>query len=120
MPEDSFSSVPDGTITIWNYMLPKKPEYVLESQSMITSARFHPTNPKLVVAATISGQILAWDIRAKMTPHYRTQFSAGHSAPVFAMEFLPTHNRNMQHILTVSNDAKLCMWNDDFLVKPSV
>ncbi len=73
-----------------------------------------------------------WDLRINNKTHgkpiERSNFSNGHSSPVFTMSFLPTmSNRNqikgnkeqVQHILSVSNDGKLCIWRTDQLsVRP--
>ena len=106
-----------GTVNIWN-IVTKQAEYTLEAQSVVTVAKFHPTNPKLVLGATLSGQILAWDIRANRTPISRSEFSSGHSAPVFDMQFLPAGTTKVLNVRSVSNDAKLCMWRDIELVEP--
>eukprot|EP01083_Nonionella_stella_P082779 228576_1 len=89
----------------------------------------------------MNGQILMWDLRSNKAqkPIVRSNFSNGHSSPVFAMSFLPKikqsitlddvghvdhsggsgHTHDMQHILSVSNDGKLCIWRSDQLaVKP--
>lgn len=78
----------------------------------------------------------------------RTQFSSGHSAPVYALDFVdefdeddeqknddiqedeattnPNTNTNKKrrarakHIITISNDARICVWRDDYLVEPRV
>merc|ERR1712154_47858 len=80
-----------GCIGIWNFMLPQFPEYILNSNNMITSTHFHPTSPFLVFGSTINGQILMWDLRTSNNskPIERSNFSNGHSAPVFTMSFLP-------------------------------
>jgi len=107
---------PSGAVAVWNFMLPNKPEYLLESQSMVSVARFHPTNAFIVLGATMSGQILAWDVRTKTTPQFRSR--SGHNSPVYALQFLPTHHRKMLPFLTVSNDGKICIWNEEILVEP--
>eukprot|EP00485_Elphidium_margaritaceum_P005341 CAMPEP_0202709600 /NCGR_PEP_ID=MMETSP1385-20130828/21691_1 /ASSEMBLY_ACC=CAM_ASM_000861 /TAXON_ID=933848 /ORGANISM="Elphidium margaritaceum" /LENGTH=890 /DNA_ID=CAMNT_0049368897 /DNA_START=43 /DNA_END=2715 /DNA_ORIENTATION=- len=136
----------DGCIGVWNFMLPTHPEHVLTTQNMITSTHFHPTNQSLLFGSTIHGQILMWDLRSnKARPIERSNFSNGHSAPVFNMAFLPnlkqahaassqsasssssshmhsaggSDREQVQHILSVSNDGKLCIWRTDQLsVKP--
>ena len=95
---------------------------------MITSTHFHPTDKFLVFAATISGQILCWDLRigGESKPIQRTIFGddhttdhpSGHSSPIFSMDFLQSaanSKSDRRHILSVSNDGKLCIWKDDGL-----
>ena len=143
---NKYSTDKNGRIGIWNFMLPTYPEYELSAQNMITSTHFHPTDPFLIFGSTINGQILMWDLRNnKQKPIERSNFSNGHSAPVFTMSFLPNikqkqaeiakkkgkvlksskqnkpseNEHDVQHILSVSNDGKLCIWRTDQLsVKP--
>ena len=134
-----YSTDTNGRIGIWNFMLPKSPEYELTATNMITSTYFHPTDTFLVFGSTINGQILMWDLRNNSAkPIERSNFSNGHAAPVFEMSFLPNirqkqaeiakkkgkqnkkkEGHDVQHILSVSNDGKLCIWRTDQLsVKP--
>jgi len=116
------------------------PEYSLTAQNQITTVHFHPTDPFFVFGSTMNGQILMWDVRnGKSKPMQRSNFAEGHSAPVFDMSFLPNiklkqaeiakqkgvqkqnkmETGNVHHILSVSNDGKLCIWRTDQLsVKP--
>merc|ERR1712228_135334 len=110
----------DGLILIWNLILPSFPEYRLSSQSMITSTHFHPTDQFLIFAATTSGQILCFDLRtgSNSKPVQRTNFSDAHSSAIFSMDFLQSaanSKSERRHILSVSNDGKLCIWKDDGL-----
>eukprot|EP01084_Bolivina_argentea_P002678 4944_1 len=121
---------PDGLIIIYEcksinneendeYKLNKK----LECQSMINCATFHPTKENIIIGASVSGQVLGWDIRLnKKTPTIRTEFSSScHTQPIFALNFYNNIglNEKIQQILTLSNDAKLCIWRDDMLYKPN-
>jgi len=104
-------------------------EYVkirtLECQSMISCAEFHPTKEDMIIGASVSGQVLGWDMRSnKKTPSIRTEFSSScHTQPIFALKFLPSMSympsSKIQQILTLSNDAKMCVWRDDMLYKPN-
>ncbi|ETO33499.1 hypothetical protein RFI_03606 [Reticulomyxa filosa] len=84
IPPSSSSDEPDGEVAVWNYLSPQQPQHWLESESTITVVRFHPSNPSLIFGATVSGQIVGWDVRAKVTPQFRSRI--GHNAPVYAME----------------------------------
>ena len=143
--KNRYSAESNGLISIWNFMLPKFPEYSLTAQNQITSTHFHPTDPFFIFGTTLNGQILMWDLRNnKSKPMQRSNFSEGHSAPVFSMSFLPNIKQkqaeiakqkglgskqnkpvgqdggaDVHHILSVSNDGKLCIWRTDQLsVKP--
>ena len=87
---------------------------------MITTTHFHPTDKFLVFASTISGQILCYDLRigGNSKPIQRTSFSDGHSSSIFSMDFLQSATNSKsdrRHILSVSNDGRLCIWKDDGL-----
>merc|ERR1712098_627274 len=103
----------------WTQHLTSKPEFMFTSESMVTVADFHPTQPKLVMGATLSGQIVFWDMREKATPYTTSSFSAGHNQPVFALKVIPSKSRMTKNILTVSTDARLCVWRDDQLLTPN-
>merc|ERR1712228_775943 len=96
-----------------------------ECQSMINCAQFHPTKEQMIIGASVSGQVLGWDMRTnKKTPTIRTEFSSScHTQPIFALNFLPSMSympsSKIQQILTLSNDAKLCVWRDDMLFQPN-
>jgi len=116
---DAFGDSADGLLVVWNVILDNRPEYVFQCQSMITVADFHPSNPKLVLGCTLSGQILLWDMREnKRTPVFRSQFISGHTQAIFAMSFIPSAAMGTEQILTVSHDAKICVWRDDMLSEP--
>jgi len=101
----------------------------LECQSMINCVAFHPTKRNMILGASISGQVLGWDLRStKRTPTIRTEFSSSshgpsHSQPIFALRFLPSMgfmpSSKISQIVTLSNDAKMCVWRDDMLYKPN-
>eukprot|EP01084_Bolivina_argentea_P275697 470254_1 len=117
----------DGLIHIYDMKSDANGKLIrrLECQSMINCAEFHPTKDNMIIGASVSGQVLGWDMRTKKkTPSIRTQFSSSsHTQPIFALSFLPSMSympsTKIQQILTLSNDAKLCIWRDDMLYKPN-
>merc|ERR1719384_2424246 len=126
MSADSVSSLKsDGLINIFDANDGNKVIRSLECQSMINCVQFHPTKENMIIGASVSGQVLGWDIRLnKKTPSIRTEFSSScHTQPIFALKFLPSMSympsSKIQQILTLSNDAKLCVWRDDMLYKPN-
>jgi len=92
---------------------------------MINCVQFHPTKENMIIGASVSGQVLGWDMRLnKKTPTLRTEFSSScHTQPIFALKFLPSMSympsSKIQQILTLSNDGKLCVWRDDMLFQPN-
>jgi len=119
-PEDNISSLdPDGTVLVWNMNMSQRPEYTFISQSSVTCAMFHPSNPKLVIGGTWSGQVVIWDMREKSTPVFRTSLSRGHTHPVFAIRTVPMVN-GTHNIVSVSTDGHLCVWSDNNLHEPAL
>jgi len=110
---------PDGTVHVWNTLIKDRPEFKFQCQSMVTVADFHPTNPWLVVGATVSGEVVVWDMRAKKrTPQTRTPFHTSHQRAVYAMSLIPTSQKAI-NIYSVCNEGKLMVWRDDILENPS-
>eukprot|EP00808_Paulinella_micropora_P017276 g24504.t1 len=117
--EDMLPLDPDGTILVWNTHMTSRPEYYFYCQRSVLTAKFHPGNPKLIVGALESGDLVMWDMRekTKFTPVNRTTVSNGHTHPVYAMSFVPTVNRT-HNVITISTDGNLCVWGDDRLHEP--
>lgn len=116
--DDPMSFDPDGTVMVWNKHMPNRPEYVFTCNSAVLSAQFHPTNPKLIIGACQSGQIVIWDTREKTTPVNRTSLSHGHTHPVYALGTVSVVNK-LHNIVSVSTDGHLCVWGDNNLHNPS-
>lgn len=55
----------------------KVPEFTFTCQPEITSAIFHPYNPKLIIGGTHTGQVLIWDTRGKQNAVYKTPLGLG-------------------------------------------
>jgi dynein intermediate chain len=87
-------------------------------QTEVTSAIFHKFNPKLVVGATYTGQILIWDTRGKSLPVQKTPPGGKfHSHPIYCLGINGSTNSN--NIISVSNDGVLCTWSMSNLSKPT-
>jgi len=118
-PLQPLSDIPDGTVHIWGRLLGDTPEETFQSQSMVTVADFHPSNPKLIVGATVAGAVVVWDMRAKKkTPQNRTPFHTSHQRAVYAMQLVPTHQKVM-NIHSVCNRGTLMIWRDDIMESPT-
>ncbi len=108
----------NGLILLWSMALRKTPEFVLSCQTEITSAIFHKYNPKLVIGASYTGQILIWDTRGKSLPVQKTPPGGKfHSHPIYCLGVTGTPNAN--NIISVSNDGVLCSWSMSNLSKPT-
>ena len=79
----SSSASAQGCVLLWNLHLTSRPEYHFTSDSSILTAFFHPTQPRLIIGASASGQLLMWDTRSKATPVNRTSLSNSHSYPIY-------------------------------------
>ena len=96
----------------------KKPEFIFNSQTEITSAILHKFNPKLIIGATYTGQVLIWDTRGKNLPVLKTPPGGKyHSHPIYCLGI--TGSLNSNNIISVSNDGVLCTWSMSNLSKPT-
>lgn len=108
----------NGLIYLWSLAMRKTPEFTFTCQTEVTSAIFHKFNPKIVIGATYTGQILMWDTRGKPLPIQKTPPSGKfHSYPIYCLGVTGTTNAN--HIISVSNDGVLCTWSMSNLSKPT-
>lgn len=108
--EESNINDPHGLVLLWSLALRKKPEFQFTCQSELTTAIFHPFNPKLIIGATYTGQILIWDTRGKSLPVMKTPPGGKyHSHPIYCLSV--TGTTNSCNILSISNDGILCTWN---------
>ena len=115
--EDSNLNDPHGLILLWN-LNKKKYEYSIVCQTEITSAIFHKHNPKLIIGATYTGQIMIWDIRGKPVPVQKTPPGGKyHSHPIFCLGM--TGSLSSNSIVSISNDGVLCTWSMGNLSKNS-
>lgn len=116
--EDSNINDPHGLICLWSLAMRKKPEFSFTSQSEITSVIFHPFNPKILIAATYTGQILLFDTRGSNIPVSKTPAGdKNHTHPIYCLAVTGTSNTN--NIISISNDAVLCSWNSNNISKPT-
>lgn len=108
--EESNVNDPHGLLLIWSLALRKKPEFQFVCQSELTTAIFHPFNPKLMIGATYTGQILIWDTRGKSLPVMKTPPGGKyHSHPIYCLSV--TGSANSCNIMSISNDGILCTWS---------
>jgi dynein cytoplasmic 1 intermediate chain len=116
--DDIMSLEPDGLVQVWSLFTPDRPELVFHSQSAVLTAMWHPSNPKLIVGGTTSGQIVVWDTRKKKSiPVQRTSLSDGHSFPLYGLTSMPTV-KHINLLISTSTDGRLCVWDDNDLVQP--
>lgn len=108
----------NGLVLLWSLTNRKAPEYVFTCQTEITTAILHKYNPKLVIGATYTGQILIWDTRGKSLPIQKTPPGGKfHSHPIYCLGVNGSINSN--NIISVSNDGVLCTWSMSNLSKPT-
>ena len=108
----------DGMVLVWSLNRHKTPEFKFTCQSPVTTAKFDPFSPNLIVGATFSGQVVLWDKRAKSQPVQRTPLSAsGHTHPIFSLEVVGSANANK--LVTISTDGRMCSWSLGSLSEPS-
>lgn len=114
--DESNINDPHGLVLLWSLALRKKPEYQFTCQSEITKVMLHPFNPKLILGATHTGQILVWDTRGKPLPVMKTPPGGKyHSHPIYCLAI--TGSSSNSNIVSISNDGILCTWSTHSLNK---
>ena len=112
---DDFYAEQHGLIHIWNLANKKEPEFTFKNQAEITSAIFHPYNPKLIIGGTETGVVMIWDTRGKQTPIYKTPLGVGgssgsksHTGDITCLGVIGSINSC--HIISLSNGI-ICSWS---------
>ena len=113
--ESSFND-PHGLVLLWSLAIRKKPEYQFTCQSELTKVMLHPYNPKLIIGATHTGQLIMWDTRGKALPIMKTPPGGKyHSHPIYCLAI--TGSSSNSNITSISNDGILCTWSANNLTK---
>ena len=116
--EEAGINDPNGLVLLWSMAMRKKPEFTFTCQTEITAACFHKFNPKLIIGASYTGQILIWDTRGKPLPVQKTQPGGKfHAFPIYCLDVIGSTNAN--NILSISNDGVMCTWSLNNLSKAS-
>ena len=112
---DEFFNQQNGLIHIWNLANRKDPEFTFTNQAEITSAIFHPYNPKLIIGGTETGIVMIWDTRGKQAPIYKTPLGVGgssgsksHTSDITCLGVIGSINSS--HIISLSNGI-ICLWS---------
>ena len=112
---DDFVYQQNGLIQIWNLANRKDPEFKFTNQAEITSAIFHPYNPRLIIGGTETGIVMLWDTRGKQTPIYKTPLGVGsgntsksHTSDITCLGVIGSINSS--HIISLSNGI-MCLWS---------
>ena len=114
--DDFITNQKNGLIYIWSLGYRKVPEFTFTCTPEITSAIFHPYNPKLIVGGTHTGQVMIWDTRGKQTAVNKTPLGLGggqsgiktHTSDITCLGVIGSTNSS--HIISLSNGA-LCLWS---------
>lgn len=120
----------DGLAIVWNLTMPSRPEHIFTCGSPVLQAKFHPTEPTLVIGACYSGQLVIWDVRNGRLPVQRSNLNTtlvndvsggssgskglGHVHPVVGMEIL----ENGSGLVTAASDGQVNFWSTANLRDP--
>ena len=120
--DDFVYSQQNGLIHIWNLANKKEPEFTFRNQAEITSAIFHPYNPKLIIGGTETGVVVVWDTRGKQAPIYKTPLGVGsstgsksHTGDITCLGVIGS--MNSCHIISLSNGI-ICSWSLNNMTTP--
>ena len=109
-----------GLIQLWSLSNRKKPDYIINYQTELTSAIFYKDNPKLVIGGSVTGQIMFWDISAgKAVPEQKSPLGIGedntsHRYPIHCLAIVGKDN----NLISISTDGVLCEWSLSNLQMP--
>ena len=109
-----------GLIQLWSLSNRKKPDYVINYQTELTSAIFYKDNTKLVIGGSVTGQLMFWDISAgKAVPEQKSPLGIGddntsHCYPIHCLAIVGKDN----NIISISTDGVLCEWSLSNLSMP--
>jgi WD40 repeat protein len=97
--------VPDGVVAVWDV------EYAVFQRALIDTApvtciAVHPMSPSLVIAGTVYGNILTWDMRAR-TP---TPFSCASTGSISVVRAVEATHSSSPFVLSASEDGTVCTW----------
>jgi dynein intermediate chain len=121
--DDFIANQKNGLIYIWSLAYREIPEFTFTCQPEITSAIFHPYNPKLILGGTHTGQVMIWDTRGKQNAVNKTPLGLGggqsgiksHTSDITCLGVIGSTNSS--HIISLSNGA-LCLWSLNNLSSP--
>jgi len=123
----SYEHHAEGIAVLWSLAMPNRPEHVLIANSPVLSARFHPTEPPLIIGGCYSGQIMLWDIRAGRLPVQKSTLSIattdnksvstwkGHAHPICSLEVA----EGGSGLVSASTDGKINFWSLSNLRDPA-
>lgn len=126
----SYTIPNEGIISIYNLLMPERPEHIFCSGCPILHSQFHPTeHPKLVLGGASSGQILVWDARVGRYPVQRSSVtSGGHDCELVGMKVLSDGgaaagggaggSMSTSKLVTASSDGKINYWSVSNLREP--
>ncbi|ROT85651.1 WD repeat-containing protein 60 [Penaeus vannamei] len=118
--EDEAKLNESSLICVWWVQEPSRPQHLLSSRSVPTSATFSPGRPSLVLAGLEDGSLAAWDLREPVTLH--TQFIEidGVMWKVRVPSFVTACNEvgdgegskivSIQAVVTLSRDGRVTWW----------
>ena len=119
---DDFVYQQNGLIQIWNLAKRKEPEFKFTNQAEITSAIFHPYNPRLIIGGTETGIVMIWDTRGKKAPISKTPLGVGgnsssksHTSDITCLGVIGSMNSS--HIISLSNGI-ICLWSLNNMSSP--
>ena len=119
---DEFFNQQNGLIHIWNLANRNEPEFTFTNQAEITSAIFHPYNPRLIIGGTETGIVMIWDTRGKQAPISKTPLGVGgnsssksHTSDITCLGVIGSMNSS--HIISLSNGI-ICLWSLNNMSSP--
>jgi dynein intermediate chain len=122
-----------GLVCVWSIGCTITCEFIFTASSPVLCARFHDTDPHLILGGCYTGQILLWDTRAKSSSVQRSALTGkGHKHPVYSMVLVESRSTKSvgssnvakedeasSELITVSSDGTVCHWDIGGLAEPT-
>jgi WD40 repeat protein len=116
-----------SAVVIYSLYRISKPELILETDCCVTTLRFHPTQPNVLLGGLFSGEVCLWNIapsefdQSNVTKDSKdTNINEPlksrskiddccHREPIASLQFITMHD--VHYAVSVSGDGKVLWWN---------
>ncbi|XP_068983669.1 dynein intermediate chain 3, ciliary-like [Bombus flavifrons] len=102
---------------VWDLENPNKALYTLKSPFHLTTVKFNPRDPVMLVSGLVSGQVCYWDIRSNEKPMETSHPYSSHRYPVTQTLWIPSKVNT--DFFSCSTDGTILWWDARFMKKPT-
>lgn len=115
-----------SAVAVWNLarplVNPEKSDHSLPVPSCVTSVSFHPDNPAILAAGTLSGQVFAWDLSnsegEKLLGESAASSAEVHREPIATVSWVFNLREQSHEILSTAADGIVLLWKIQEMTAP--